>query len=102
MTPSRLQLLKTIHRGEINGRRPRQELEAATIRKKIFGVLPRNARTRAGMTIKEAAQATDLSASARSNYELGRRDASLPHLEILAYTYRVPITYFWSDDPNPA
>ena len=78
-----------------------QELESATIRKKIFGVLLRNARTRAGMTIKQAAQATGLSSSAISNYELGRRDVSLPHLEILAYTYRVPITYFWSDDPIP-
>jgi transcriptional regulator with XRE-family HTH domain len=36
-----------------------------------------------------------------SDYEYGRRDISLPQLEVLAYTYRVPITYFWSDDPIP-
>lgn len=78
-----------------------QELEAATIRKKILGVLLRNARVRAGMTIKDAAEATGLPPSAISDYEYGRRDIALPQLEVLAYTYRVPITYFWSDDPIP-
>jgi transcriptional regulator with XRE-family HTH domain len=78
-----------------------QQLEAATIRKKILGVLLRNARIRAGMTIKDAAQVTGFPSSAVSDYEYGRRDISLPQLEVLAYTYRVPITYFWSDDPIP-
>lgn len=78
-----------------------EKVEAATIRKKILGVLLRNARIRAGMTIKDAAEAAGVSSSAISDYEYGRRDISLPHLEILAYTYRVPITYFWSDDPIP-
>jgi len=78
-----------------------QELEAATIRKKILGVLLRNARIRAGMTMKDAAEASGFPSSAMSDYEYGRRDISLPQLEVLAYTYRVPITYFWSDDPIP-
>lgn len=78
-----------------------QEPEAAAIRKKILGVLLRNARTRAGMTIKDASEVTGLSSSAISDFEYGRRDLSLPQLEILAYAYRVPITYFWSDDPFP-
>ncbi|GAB4539691.1 MAG: hypothetical protein Kow0063_28750 [Anaerolineae bacterium] len=78
-----------------------QEPQAAVIRKKIFGVLLRNARVRAGLTIKDAAEATGFSASAISDYEYGRRDLSLPQLEALAYVYRVPITYFWSDDPIP-
>lgn len=78
-----------------------QEPEAATIRSKILGVLLRNARVRAGMTIKDAAESTGFPTSAISDYEYGRRDISLPHLEVLAYTYRVPITYFWSDDPIP-
>ncbi len=76
-----------------------QRSEVATIRRKILGVLLRNARLRAGMTIKDAAQATGFSSSAISAYEYGRRDLSLPHLEVLAYTYQVPVTYFWSDDP---
>jgi transcriptional regulator with XRE-family HTH domain len=78
-----------------------QKLEAADIRKRIFGVLLRNARTRAGMTIKEAAETTGFSSSAISDYEYGRRDISLPQLEVFAYSYRVPITYFWSDSPIP-
>jgi transcriptional regulator with XRE-family HTH domain len=78
-----------------------QEPEASTIRKKILGVLLRNARVRAGMTIKDAAEATGFSPSAISDFEYGRRDISLPQLEVTAYIYRVPITYFWSDDPIP-
>ena len=78
-----------------------QEPDAATIRKKMVGVLLRNARVRAGMTIKDASEATGLAPSAISDHEYGRRDISLPQLEVLAYTYRVPITYFWSDDPIP-
>jgi transcriptional regulator with XRE-family HTH domain len=78
-----------------------QDLEAAAIRKKILGVLLRNARIRTGMTIKDAAEATGFSSGAVSDYEHGRRDISLPQLEVLAYTYGVPITYFWSDDPIP-
>ena len=78
-----------------------QQLEAATIRKKILGVLLRNARIRAGMTIKDAAGDTGFSSSAISDFEHGRRDISLPQLEVLAHIYQVPITYFWSDDPIP-
>lgn len=78
-----------------------QKLEAANIRKKIFGVLLRNARIRAGMTIKDAAQTTGFSSSAISDFEYGRRDLSLPQLEVLAHTYRVPVTYFWTDNPIP-
>jgi transcriptional regulator with XRE-family HTH domain len=78
-----------------------QKLEAATIRNKIFGVLMRNARIRSGMTIKDTAELTGFSSNAISDYEYGRRDISLPQLEVLAYTYRVPVTYFWSDEPIP-
>jgi transcriptional regulator with XRE-family HTH domain len=77
------------------------EVDAAGIRKKILGVLLRNARIRAGMSMKEAAEAVSCSSSAISDYEYGRRDISLPQLEALAYTYGVPITYFWSENPIP-
>lgn len=78
-----------------------QKVDEATIRKKMIGVLLRNARTHAGMSIKEAAQAVGLSPSAISDYEYGRREIALPQLEALAYIYRVPTTYFWSDNPIP-
>ncbi len=76
-----------------------EKQEAAVIRKKIVGVLLRNARLHAGMGVREAAKATDFSSNAISDYEFGRRDLSLPHLETFAYVYRVPVTYFWSDNP---
>jgi transcriptional regulator with XRE-family HTH domain len=76
-----------------------QKQEAAAIRKKILGVLLRNARLRAGVGVKDAAKATGLSSRAVSDYEFGRRDISLPCLEVFAHAYRVPITYFWSEDP---
>jgi len=45
-----------------------QKQEAAAIRKKILGVLLRNARLRAGMGVKDAAKATGLSSRAVSDY----------------------------------
>jgi transcriptional regulator with XRE-family HTH domain len=53
------------------------------------------------VTIKDAADDTGFSPSAISDFEYGRRDISLTQLEVLAHIYRVPITYFWSDDPIP-
>jgi transcriptional regulator with XRE-family HTH domain len=75
-----------------------EKQEAAVIRKKIVGVLLRSARLHAGMGVREAAKATGYSSNAISDYEFGRRDLSLPHLETFAFIYRVPITYFWSDN----
>jgi transcriptional regulator with XRE-family HTH domain len=71
------------------------------LRKKILGVLLRHARLRANLTLKDVAQITDFPAGALSDYEYGRRDLSLPHLEVLAHVYRVPVSYFWSDNPFP-
>jgi transcriptional regulator with XRE-family HTH domain len=51
------------------------------------------------MNVKDVSKATGLSSNAISAYEYGRRDISLPHLEVLAHAYRVPISYFWSDNP---
>ncbi len=77
-----------------------EKQEAAVIRKKIVGVLLRNARLHARMGVREAAKATGFSSNVVSDYEFGRRDLSLPLLETFAYVYRVPITYFWADDPT--
>lgn len=78
-----------------------QKADTATIRRKILGVLLRNARMHAGIRIKQAAQAAGFSSHALYDFEYGRRDISLPQLEALAFLYRVPITYFWSEDPIP-
>ena len=49
-----------------------QEPDAATIRKKMIGVLLRNARIRAGMTIKDASEATGFPPSAISHCRWSR------------------------------
>ena len=33
-----------------------------------------------------------------SDIEFGRRDVSLPQLEVMALVFNVPLIYFWSDD----
>jgi transcriptional regulator with XRE-family HTH domain len=69
-----------------------------TLRRKLMGVLLRNAREQAGRSKKECARALGCSTAIISGLEQGERDSSLPHLEILAVLFRVPVEYFWSDD----
>jgi transcriptional regulator with XRE-family HTH domain len=77
------------------------QVDASGVRRKIIGVLLRNARICAGKSMKEAGKAVGCSSSAIADYEYGRRDLSLPQLEALSYVYNVPITYFWADNPIP-
>jgi transcriptional regulator with XRE-family HTH domain len=73
--------------------------ERITLRRKILGVKIRHARTKAGLGLKEAGQALGVSPEAVSEIELGRLPVSLPHLEVLALIFNVPVAYFWSDEP---
>jgi transcriptional regulator with XRE-family HTH domain len=70
---------------------------ALTIRAKKLGVLMRDARLAAGKTIEECARAVGVDAEAYEEYEMGEKSPSLPQLEVLAYTLRVPLGQFWSD-----
>ena len=76
----------------------------ATLRRKILGVKIRHARTRAGLNMKEVGQALGISDSLVSDIEFGRRDVSLPQLEVMALIFNIPVLYFWSDvvieEPN--
>lgn len=72
--------------------------EQSVLRRKILGVKVRHARTRAGLNLKEAGQALGISGDLLSDIEFGRRDVSLPQLEVMALIFNVPIVYFWSDD----
>lgn len=72
--------------------------EQSVLRRKILGVKIRHARTRAGLNLKEAGQALGISAELVSDIEFGRRDVSLPQLEVMSLIFNVPIVYFWSDD----
>jgi transcriptional regulator with XRE-family HTH domain len=72
--------------------------EAMAIRSKIIGVLLRNARMKAGKSRKDCAAVLGCSPGTISQLEYGRKDITLPQLEVLAYFLGLPITYFWDED----
>lgn len=76
----------------------RDEKEAL-LRRKILGVKIRHARIRSGLSLKEVGEALGVSAGLISDIEFGRRDVSLPQLEVMAYLFNIPVIYFWSDEP---
>ena len=71
----------------------------ALLRKKILGVKIRHARIRSGLSLKEVGQALGVSGGLVSDIEFGRRNVTLPQLEVMALLFNIPIIYFWSDDP---
>lgn len=73
--------------------------KAMLLRHKILGVLIRIARNRSGMTQKQVAEATGFSPDAISDFELGRRDITLPELEVLARVFGVRLSHFWAEEP---
>jgi transcriptional regulator with XRE-family HTH domain len=68
--------------------------DASAIRRKIVGVLLQGARLRAGRTKKECADVIGVTPGVLAAYEEGRRDISLPELELLAYFMRAPVSSF--------
>jgi len=74
--------------------------EARAIRRKIMGVLLRQARLEAGKSLKECAAFLGISSSTLSAYEHGRREISLPELELLAYLLKVPVEHFLDAEPE--
>ncbi len=71
----------------------------AVLERKITGVKIRHARIRAGLSLKEVGQALNISSSLVSDIEFGRRDVSLPQLEVMALLFNIPVIYFLSDIP---
>lgn len=71
------------------------------IKRKMLGVLIRNARLLAGFNIKETATMLGIPPSLLSDYEFGLKEAGLPILEALARICDIPISYFWSENPFP-
>lgn len=76
-----------------------QDSQEMVLRRKMLGVKIRHARIRAGLSLKEAGEALGMSAGLVSDIEFGRRDVSLPHLEVMALLFGVPVIYFLSDIP---
>ncbi len=75
-----------------------QGREDLAIRSKIIGVLLRNARIKAGKSLRDCAEALGCSSRLVSQYEHGEKDISLPEMEVLASLFGVPITQLWDEN----
>lgn len=69
-----------------------------TIRAKKLGILIRDARMASRRSLKECANAIDVTSGIFKAYEEGRKAPSLPELEMLVYYLELPINHFWSNE----
>ena len=74
-----------------------REEAARAVRGKILGVLLKDARLAAGKSPAECAETIDCPVSVYKAYELGKKHPSLPELELLAYSFNIPLTHFWGN-----
>lgn len=72
--------------------------QSFSLRSKMLGAMLREARLESGKSIRESADLIGISPSTLSSYEHGRKAITLPELEVLAYTFDVPLRAFWSRD----
>jgi len=72
--------------------------EAFKIQRKILGLILQRARLKAGKSLKECAQVLYISPRTLSQIEQGRKDISLPQLEVLAGFLNVPLSRLWTDE----
>jgi transcriptional regulator with XRE-family HTH domain len=68
-----------------------------TLRAKKLGILIRDARLASRRSVKDCANAIDVTTGIFKAYEEGRKAPSLPELETLVYYLELPIDHFWSD-----
>jgi len=68
------------------------------LRTRKLGVLIRDARLAARKTLSECAQLVGVTSGIMRAWEEGRKAPSLPELEVLAYSLRLPLHHFWSKD----
>jgi len=69
-----------------------------TIRGKKLGVLLKDARLAAGMSLNECARAIGVTSSRIGAFEKGERPPSLPELEALAFLMDVSLSHFWGEE----
>jgi transcriptional regulator with XRE-family HTH domain len=67
------------------------------LRSKKLGVLLRDARLAAHKTLSECEQLVGVSEETLQSWEEGCKAPSLPELELLAFTFRQPLSHFWSN-----
>lgn len=68
--------------------------ELLTVRKRILGVLLRDAREASGHGIEDTAELLGMSGDDYLRFETGDHTPTLPQLEILAYYFEIPIKHF--------
>ncbi len=68
------------------------------LRSRKLGVLIRDARLAARMTIPECARTIGMTAGILRAWEEGRRSPSLPELEVLSFSLNLPLHRFWSKE----
>ncbi|HSD82841.1 MAG TPA: helix-turn-helix transcriptional regulator [Anaerolineae bacterium] len=86
------------------------EPEEVTARRQLLGGIMQGARAKLGKSKQDCAQAMGVTAGIYTAYEEGRRDITLPELELLAYYLKVPVRLFFeraerllaNDPPIPA
>jgi transcriptional regulator with XRE-family HTH domain len=71
------------------------EPEEIAARRQILGALMQGVRAKQGKSKQDCAQAMAVTVATYTAYEQGRRDATLPELELLAYYLRVPVRLFF-------
>jgi transcriptional regulator with XRE-family HTH domain len=69
--------------------------EELTARRQMLGALMRGARAKLGKSKQDCAQAVGVSMATYNAYEEGRRDVTLPEMELLAYYLKVPVRLFF-------
>jgi transcriptional regulator with XRE-family HTH domain len=67
------------------------------LRAQRLGKLIQEARLKTDQSISECAQILGMSDATFEAYEAGDNSPSLPELELLAYTFQVPLEYFWGE-----
>jgi transcriptional regulator with XRE-family HTH domain len=75
--------------------------EAMRLRRRIIGVLLRQARMEAGHTQKDLAKVLDCPSGRIASYEFGRTDIPLLELEMLANFLETPLSYFLDQGIRP-
>jgi transcriptional regulator with XRE-family HTH domain len=65
------------------------------IRSKKLGILLMDARLSKKFSVQDISKQTGISEDRLVEFENGRISPSLPELEILAYTYNLPMNHFW-------
>lgn len=86
------------------------EPEEVAARRQLLGGIMQGARAKLGKSKQECAQAIGVTTGTYTAYEEGRRDITLPELELLAYYLKVPVRLFFeraerllaNDPPVPA